>query len=102
MGSPAKAAELLFQEIPDLRVYLGNRLAILATQEAKTGRSQKLAWATEGIQLSQTLAQKKDYKKDGRFILVVGHLPGCVRPYRQPQYCKKERGREGKKRVLYS
>lgn len=88
--------------MPDLRVYLGNRPAILATREAETGRSQKLAWPIEGIQLSQTLAQKKDYKKDRRFILVGEHLPGCMRPYRRPQYCKKERGREGKKRVLYS
>jgi hypothetical protein len=41
-------------------------------------------------------------KKDGRSILVVEHLLGCVRPYMQPQYSKKKGEGDGKKRVLNS
>lgn len=60
---------------PRLRLDLCSQSAILVTQEAETGRSQKRAWGAERIQaqyeqLSKTLAQSKRCKKDCRSILV--------------------------------
>lgn len=77
-------------------MYLCNRSATLLAQEAETGRSQKLAWATERIQGqyergSETLTQNKhcNIHFSGRALAKV-----CETLYAAPNTAKRrETGR---------